>query len=332
MPNLQIKEPIIIIGCPRSGTSLLFTILSESEHLFSLYRESQDIFDNFYQRKAKALKVYDSDELTDSDLSPDYKDFMLNEFNKFTTNFRPVGYITREHILKNKGLNWAIPMVTQFNLLLKNLFAPKYRMVEKNPRHCFRISFINKLFPDCKFIYLTRDARTNISSLIEGWKRPNDYKRIPNANLPLNIKGDNEKKWRYVLPPGWHNYINKPLEEVCAFQWVSANQSAIDGLKNIENERIFRTTYEELIKNTPETIKGMCNFIEIPYSKKLKMFSERPPVVSTPKNDKPKKDKWLKNKELIEKIYPMIEPMMKVLGYASASDTQTAQSQKLLTH
>lgn len=315
MHNLQIKKPVIIIGCPRSGTSLFFTILSESEHLFSLYRESQDIFDSFYQKKARELKVYDSDALTDQDLSPDYKDFMLNEFNKFMTNSRPLGYMTREHILKNKKLNWALPVITRSNLLFKKILHPEYRMVEKNPRHCFRISFLNKLFPDCQFIYLTRDGRTNISSLIEGWKRPNNYKRIPNANLPLNIKGCNEKKWRYVLPPGWHNYINKPLEEVCAFQWVSANKSAIDSLKNIENERIFRTTYEELTVNTEETIKSICDFTQIPYSKKLKTFSARPPVVSTPKDDKPKKDKWLKNKELIERIYPMIEEMMGELGY-----------------
>lgn len=312
---MLIKKPVVILGCPRSGTSLLFTILSESEHLFSLYRESQDIFDNFYKLQAKKFKVYDNDALEENDLTDEFKNFMLFEFHKYALNIRPLGYIMREHLLKKKALWQVSQIVAKTNLIYKKYWLKEYRMVEKNPRHCFRVPFINKLFPDCKFIFLRRDGRSNISSLIEGWKRPTEYTRIPRPTVPLNIKGDKYNKWRYVLPPEWEKYIGKTLEEVCAFQWVSSNKAALESLKIIPEIRKFSLSYEELTKDTPSTLKKICDFIEIPYSKGIKRFAEKPPVVSTSKSDKPRIDKWKKNEELLKNIYPMIEPMMNELGY-----------------
>ncbi|MBI1858690.1 MAG: sulfotransferase [Candidatus Melainabacteria bacterium] len=313
--SLRFVKPIIILGCPRSGTSLLFTILSESNQLYSLYRESQDIFDSFYRRKAKTYKVFDNDALKEEDLTDDVKDFMLGEFHKYALNFRPVGYLMREYFLKNDLLEGFASIVTNTNLAYKKSFSKEYRIVEKNPRDCFRIPFINKLFPDAKFIYLRRDGKTNISSLIEGWKRPSDYARVPRPAIPLNIKGDEHGKWRYVLPPGWENYIDKTLEEVCAFQWISSNKAAIEGLSDIEETRKYAISYEELTQSTPNIIKKVCDFIDIPYEKGIKRFAEKPPIVSTPKKDKPKEDKWKKNETLLKNVYPMIEPMMNTLGY-----------------
>jgi predicted secreted protein len=50
-PSLQselLTQPIIIIGCNRSGTTLLFRNLSSHPDIWSLYIESQDIFYKYY--------------------------------------------------------------------------------------------------------------------------------------------------------------------------------------------------------------------------------------------------------------------------------------------
>lgn len=320
----RFSKPVIILGCPRSGTSLLFTILSESKHLFSLYRESQDIYDSFYRKKAKELKIYDNDALTKEDLTDEIKEFMLGEFHKYALNSRPVGYVMREYLLKSDLLEGFAKMITSANTFYKNRFIKSYRMVEKNPRNCFRIPFINKLFEDALFIYLKRDGRTNISSLIEGWKRPTEYLRVPRPAIPLNIKGDEHGKWRYVLPPGWENYIDKSLEEVCAFQWISSNKTVLEELKNIEDKRKMVISYEDLTSKTPRIIKDVCDFAEIPYEGGIKRFAQKPPVVSTPKGEKPKENKWKKNEKLIQNIYPMIKPMMNELGYSLDKELTSA--------
>ncbi|MBI2995917.1 MAG: sulfotransferase [Candidatus Melainabacteria bacterium] len=307
---LEIRKPVIIVGCPRSGTSLLFRILSTSSELWSLYRESNEIWDLYFQLTKKELQ---DDILSENDLNNKSKNFILNEFHKKSLNNYYLGYFNREFILKNNFFRGLSKLIIPSNLLYKNLLLRKYRLVEKTPKNCYRIPFVNKLFKDCLFIFLKRDGRSNISSLIEGWKIPNKYLRTENLQVSLNIKGYNDTVWKFVLPPGWKNYTNKPLEEVCAFQWISSNKAALEGLQAIENQRKYFISYEELSCNTYEIVKKVCDFIDIPFTKRLRDLSKTPPIVNA--NSKPDKDKWKKNIDLIKNTYPVIEPMMKELGY-----------------
>ena len=314
---LKIQKPVIIVGCPRSGTSLLFRILSTSPSLWSLYRESNDIWNSYYKFTGKEFK---DEVLTESDLDDKTKDFLLEEFHKNALNIYELGYITREYLMKKKELKGFISLTTAYNLFYKNLFSKEYRIVEKTPKNCFRVSFINKLFSDCKFIFLKRDARSNINSLIEGWKAPDKYVRGQASHIKLDIKGYSDnggKGWKYVLPPDWENYTARPIEEVCAFQWVSSNRAAIDGLKSIEEDRKITISYEELSENTHQTIENICNFIDIPFGNELKKISKNPPMVNYV--TKPRKDKWKQNLDLIKNTYPIIEPMMKELEYKLSS-------------
>ena len=308
--NLKIKKPIIIIGCPRSGTSLLFTILSASKHLWSLYRESNDIWENFYKFTHKEFK---NELLTQEDLNEESKSFLLKEFHKYSFNNYYLGYVLREYLLKNDSLKPLSMPILQANLLYKNLLVKEYRLVEKTPKNCFRISFMNKLFNDCRFIFLKRDGRSNINSLIEGWKSNGKYIRMKNPSVSLNIKGYEGTGWNFVMPPGWENYINKPLEEVCAFQWISSNKATLEGLKDIGDDRKLFISYEDLSEDTYETIRLICNFAGIPLSGNLRKISYKPPEVNYV--TKPQKEKWRKNARLIENIYPQIELMMQELGY-----------------
>ena len=305
--NLTIKKPVIIIGCPRSGTSLLFTILSTSRYLWSLYRESNDIWENFYNLTGKEFK---NEVLTSEDLNEEVKNLLLNEFHKYSFNNYYLGYFVREYLQKNSLLK---TLLTQANFLYKHSTLEEYRLVEKTPKNCFRISFMNKLFDDCKFVFLKRDGRSNINSLLEGWKLKGKYIRMKNPSITLSIKGYEGNGWNFVMPPDWENYTNRSLEEVCAFQWVSSNKAAIEGLKLIDERRKHIVSYEELSSTPYETVKKLCDFIGIPFSKELRKISYKPPEVNYV--SKPKQDKWKKNAPLIEKVYPQIEPVMKELGY-----------------
>jgi hypothetical protein len=312
--SLIIEKPVIIIGCPRSGTSLLFRILSSSPYLWSLYRESNDIWNAYFKLSGKK---FNNEVLNEDDLNNELKAFLINQFHLNTLNHYYLGYIVREYLLKNKPLNFSVDIIKKINIAYKNIFLSNYRIVEKTPKNCFRIPFINKLFNDCYFVFLKRDGRSNINSLMEGWKAEGKYVRGQAINISLNIKGyseNNGKRWKYVLPPGWENYTNKALEEVCAFQWVSSNATALDGLKKIPDDRKITVSYEDLISNTSEIIKDICYFVDIPFDGEVRKLSYRPPLVNYV--TKPHKDKWKKNIDLIQNTFPIIEPMMKELGYS----------------
>ena len=50
-----ICDPIIIVGAPRSGTSMLFQALSTHPDLWSLYRESQRVLETIMSTVLSAM-------------------------------------------------------------------------------------------------------------------------------------------------------------------------------------------------------------------------------------------------------------------------------------
>ena len=75
----MITRPVFIIGCPRSGTSLLYNILSEVPEFWSIGYESKAIIEKHHSPE---VKNWQSGELTASDLTLESKEYILNEFKR----------------------------------------------------------------------------------------------------------------------------------------------------------------------------------------------------------------------------------------------------------
>lgn len=310
---LNIIKPVIILGAPRSGANLLFDLLGSSKYLWSLYREGSDIWNNFYKFKKMELN---NDLLTDENLDEESKVFINSEFHKYSINNDLLAYIIQNHLYPNENMHGILNFVYKSNLFYKKLFAREYRLVEETPANCFRVSFLNKLFNDCKFIFFKRDGRANVYSLIEGWQARHRHIRLKSPPVKVKIDGYDGSSWKFVLPPGWEEYANKSLPEVAAFQWITSNSYALEALKEIPEDRKIIISYEEFNDKTFEVTKKLTHFMDIHFSKNLRDLSrgyEKANVSSS------KKEKWKKNKEVIEDVLPMIEPMMKKLGYSSGN-------------
>ena len=324
-----IKNPVIIIGCPRSGTTMLFNILNQSQELYSLYRESWNVIRGAYFNGMLDPDAKD-DLLTAEDLTTELKDYIRKGFHEYTVNKESLAFWTAQKFrLRAISAHLPIPnplasVVTKANALIKDQRNQEYRILEKTPRNCFRVDFMNKLFPDAKFIFISREGKSNISSLIEGWKRQAKHmkhKRFPRLNTEFHFNNFEFQKWEYVLPPEWKELNGKSLEETCAHQWIQSNRYALDSLNKLDSDRVIKVRYEDICENPGESIKNICDFIDIKYEDKLQEYAEKPPVVSTGLFEKPKQDKWKKNQEAIEKILPMIDPMMDELGYKEVVET-----------
>jgi hypothetical protein len=306
-----IQAPIIIIGAPRSGTTLLFTILGAHPELFSLYEESRFIFRDFYLRQEKQKNIYPDDALLE--ISSEEIKMIRNDFHK--TSFRSSFLGKAYNKVFRKHLRPIADLLYEFNALFKNLFYPSYRLLEKTPRNCFKIPVIKQLFPDAYFVYITRDPRSNISSLIEGWRnRPQglQYKRSPELSRKINFSNFDAVNWRFVLPPGWESYADKSLEELCAYQWLKSNEYA---LNDLPKDRTITIRYEDLCSDPLAVTTKICEFTKLSLNKKLIQLATKPPEVNY-LDSKPQKDKWLKNKDAIDKIMPMVKELMDKLGYS----------------
>ncbi len=177
------------------------------------------------------------------------------------------------------------------------------------------------LFPNAQFVYIHRDGRDNISSLMDGWLHDGHFalgKLLGPSPCAVNIDGGAFHEWSFFLPPGWRDYNDAPLEEVCALQWLTANRLALDAsatdspgrngsgcatrTSSIARMEMFRDVFARLDLPFDDAIKRRCATLDAQPTSIVK--------------GAPKKQKWkAQHAAKIERILPRIRPMMVELGY-----------------
>lgn len=315
----MIVKPVLIIGAPRSGTSLLQKILRNHPVFWSLPSESDMIWDQFCHPR---LRGWDSECLDESDITTEDRDAILKMFEDY---MRPASFWRP---FEKTNVIWGFrraPLVRQllraaFKHMLPLLKVPssannEKRLLEKTASNCFRLGYVNEVFPDAKIIYPVRDGRNNINSLINAWMHET---RFFTYDVPehLNIENYPHQGWKFVLPSGWRNYVDRPLAEVCAFQWLSCHQSMLNEIAKKKYEgRVLRVRLEDITTNPGHELARIAEFIDLPYDDYFRSVAREMPVVNSQDNDV-STEKWMgKNRGMVEEVLPQITPMMRQLGY-----------------
>jgi hypothetical protein len=190
-----------------------------------------------------------------------------------------------------------------------------HRLIDKTPRNSLRVPFIDAIFPDARYIFLKRDGRDNVNSLINAWRTPR-Y-RTYSLPEPHSIPGVDPKWWKFVLYPGWRDDAAGPLEIVCAKQWAISNGLALDALEAIDASRWTEVRYEDLVDRPEEEIGRLLGFVGLDYEAAVRERAAR--VQTTPINvvTPPERGKWKReNPDEIERVTDLIAPAMTRLGYA----------------
>jgi hypothetical protein len=332
----MIQSPVLIIGCPRSGTTLLFNVLSEVPTLWSIGYESKEIIERFHHPSAKG---WESGALEAADLTPTSRQYMLGTFERGAApgNFwrrvgglrRWLGGSRRYRAIKRRGRTTAAGSATSSALpqqgldairalvRVRNLLLPTrgpVRLVEKTPENCLRLPFLLALFPDARVLFLTRDGRSNVHSLIEGWKQPHLF---PGYQVPakLSIPGYSRERWAFTLIPGWKDLAQSTLEEICAWQWIRCNEAVLAHRDESHGRVPYLTVrYEDLVSQPAQVLPQIAGFLGLDFERDLGRYAEHLPqinVVSAPSGEK-----WRgQDPAAIERVRQMIEPTMQRLGY-----------------
>ncbi len=193
------------------------------------------------------------------------------------------------------------------------------RLIDKTPRNALRIGFVDEIFPDARYIFLVREGRDNVNSLVNAWRTPR-Y-RTYELPEPHAIVGADPRWWKFVLYPGWQEDTGGPLERVCACQWVASNEHALAGLERIDPERHLQVRYESLVADPVAELRNLLDWLGLPRDKSVEEKAlearTRPVNVVTP----PEPGKWRReNPAEIEAILPLIAPTMERLGYPIDGD------------
>jgi len=172
--------------------------------------------------------------------------------------------------------------------------AQKQRFLEKTPKNALRQPFLEEIFPGALYIYLFRDPRPNISSMMEAWKA-RGWVTYP------RLKGWRGPPWSLLLPPGWQALSGRPLPEICAFQWAAANRIILDDLSTLPADRRLACDYADLTGRTEETVRKICSFTGLEVDQRLEKRISGELPASRYTHTAPDPDKWRKNEaEILE--------------------------------
>jgi len=294
--NQKIIKPIFIAGCPRSGTTLLFSLLSSFSELWSPYMEIHSIYE-WDIGLHPDLDLGESNLLTDEHVNKERKIFITNALWKYSANSEYFG-------ISHLGNNYKSKIALLTSKIIK-YFIRNIRIVDKNPKHCFRILFLKELYPDAKFIFIFREGKSNVASLLEGWEsgRFKTYK-IPHGS------NENYFQWSFELPPGWNEFLDKSIPEICAFQYDRCNRYLLNYSDVLNQDSFIKIYYEDLISKPNNVMSEISEFINVDrnYNKIDKL-----PILNT--ISLPSKDKWRKREKEIMNVMDIIEPIMSELGY-----------------
>jgi len=194
----------------------------------------------------------------------------------------------------------------------------KERIVDKNNQNGLSIPYLYKLYPDAHFVFIKRSPGDNINSLIVGWGKSTEFGGWSEA-LPEQVKvsGGQYNRWCFFLAEGWRDFLNRPIEEVCAFQYRMINQAILDAKPLIPNTQWHEISYEMLIENPVDEFEKIFDACELNFEAKIRKHCEE--VLEKPYNtfSNIEVDKWRKgdNKKRIERVLSELNDISSQLGY-----------------
>jgi len=276
-PRPRLREPVFIIAAPRSGSTLLFETLSSSGQLWTVGDEAHWLVESIRDLQPGAAGV-DSNRLVASHCTEEISQRIRGEL---LANLRD-----------SQGR--ALPATEK-----------DARILEKTPKNALRIPFFLEIFPDARFVLLWRDPRENLSSIMEAWRSGN-WTTYP------TLEGW-EGPWSLLLPPGWQSLRGKPLEEVAAYQWDSANRVALDDLQALPRERWTSVSYADLVSNPASVTQRLCKFAGIEFDSALAARVSGQLPLSRYTQTRPEPGKWRRNEAAILRVLPSVEATWKRL-------------------
>lgn len=262
----RFERPIFIVSTPRSGSTLLFETLGQAPGLFSPGGESHWLIEDI-AAFAPASKSWASNRLTAADAAAP----------------GPVEQLARAFWNDLADRDGARP-------------EGRVRMLEKTPKNALRVPFFDAIWPDARFVYLYRDVRQTLASMIEAW-RSGAFRTYP------ELPGWTGPPWSLLLVPGWRELVGRPLSEVVSHQWARTTDTLLDDLEALPPERVAALDYAEFLADPQAGAERLAAFAGLEWDRAL--GSTLPLSVTT--LSAPRPDKWRAMEREIESVMPIVE-------------------------
>lgn len=247
LPKRKVDRPIFIVGTGRSGTTILGILLSMHRDVGFL-NEPKAMWHVIY-RHEDVIGSYSRERgnyrLNSSDVDEQIRDDAHNLFGGYLTATRST------------------------------------RLVDKYPELLFRVDFVRAIFPDAKFIFLTRNGWDTCAS-IEKWSMRLGKQKNGEIHDWWGVNG---RKWQLLVeelvkPDEYFADMLKDIEgitrheDMAALEWVVTMR---EGLKReIEMPSGYlRVRYEDLVDNPRNALSDILEFAELKADESVITYAEK---------------------------------------------------------
>lgn len=271
-------RPIVVLSPPRSGSTLLFETLARAPGLYTIGGESHALMEGL------------------AALHPAHTGWQSNRADATTATPGLVDLLRQRFLGALRDRDGRPPT------------AVPLRLLEKTPKNSLRVPLMQRVFPEAHFVYLYREPRQVLSSMMEAWKsgRFHTYPRLP---------GWTGTPWSLVLVPGWRELVGKPLHEIVAAQWEITMRILLDDLASVAPERRSVVRYEDLLADPQATMTRLCERVQLPWDVTL---GEQLPA-SRFTVSKPDAGKWRRHEAEITAVLPSLQTtLQRAEAFASA--------------
>ncbi|WP_420630010.1 sulfotransferase family protein [Candidatus Leptofilum sp.] len=243
----SVKKPIFIMGTGRSGTTILATLLSFHPQV-GLLNEPKAMWHSIYNQE---------------DVNGNY------------TTTLPAKYHLGASDVNGRTIQTAHRLFGAYSTLT---FAR--RVVDKNPEIVFRVSFVQAIFPDAKFIFLVRDGWDTIRS-IASWSE----REVVQVNGETHDWwGVDRRKWHIMVKElvmgnllfaGRESSVQKLERQIdmAAVEWIVTMQAGIAQYQQ-HPANIYLLNYQDLVQTPQQTLADLLTFCELPQDSQLLQYAQ----------------------------------------------------------
>lgn len=189
------------------------------------------------------------------------------------------------------GVEHATPQVQRylraaFEKVRHRSGAP--RVVEKTCANSLRVEFVHRVFPQARYIFITRDGLDAAASAVQRWHAPLDVRYTaakaryaPPEDLvhygwkaiagrlrrraPRRGIGAADHGWWGPKPHDWQELsATRPLDEVAVIQWQRCVEVARRGLASVPVDRVHHVVYEEFVRQPRTGLRDVLDFLGDP--------------------------------------------------------------------
>ena len=233
-------KPILIIGAPGSGTTLLFQTLCSHRDLayitHNMLRAGILRHGRLVGDRRKALLILQNLIHRDPASNLPLGDALWVKY------FRDYNYMAEN--------DYSEEMAAYFRkkvLQVQNLWG-RPRFVDKTLVNCFRVRLLNLIFPDAKFIHIIRDGRAVAFSILNKIEIAGDRFALFYIGFK-DILGDKyqyERSELYNYGLAWAEFVSKGREASVAAQG-----------------RYYEVRYENLVTEPHKELRKIVDFCEL---------------------------------------------------------------------